>query len=74
MTRSLPMINLSEATFECIYGRGWDGLCCRNGRPGVYPDEVQRLDENLSKFLPELRPEAQVVGTREREQHGGNHA
>jgi hypothetical protein len=61
MTTSLPVINLSEAKFECIYGRGCEGLCCQNGRPGVYPEEVERLDENLEKFLPELRPEARAV-------------
>lgn len=58
MAMSLPVVNLSEATFECIYGRGCDGLCCQNGRPGVYPDEVGRIDGSLPKFLPELRPEA----------------
>ncbi len=57
----LPVINLSEARFECIFGRGCDGICCRNGRPPVYPDEQERLDENLPKFLPHLRPEARRV-------------
>ncbi len=61
MATSLPVVNLSEAKFECIYGRGCDGLCCQNGRPGVYPEEVERLDANLSKFLPELRPEARAL-------------
>jgi hypothetical protein len=58
MAKSLPVVNLSEAKFECIYGRGCDGICCQNGRPGVYPEEVERLDAHLPKFLPELRPEA----------------
>lgn len=58
MANSLPIVNLSEAKFECIFGRGCDGICCQNGRPGLYPDEVERLDANLEKFLPELRPEA----------------
>ena len=57
----LPVINLSEARFECIFGRGCEGTCCRNGRPPVYPDERERLDENLAKFLPHLRPEARQV-------------
>ena len=61
MLTSLPVINLSEAKFECIYGRGCDGICCQNGRPGVYPEEEERLDGNLTKFLPQLRPEAQKV-------------
>jgi hypothetical protein len=58
MATSLPVINLSEAKFECIYGRGCDGICCQNGRPVIYPDEDERLAENLEKFLPLLQPES----------------
>jgi hypothetical protein len=61
MATSLPVINLSEATFDCIYGRGCDGICCQNGRPGVYPDEEARIGKNLRKFLPHLRPEARTL-------------
>jgi Fe-S-cluster containining protein len=61
MATSLPVLNLSEAKFECIYGRGCDGICCQNGRPGVYPEEAERIETNLPKFLPELRPEAQKL-------------
>ena len=61
MATSLPVVNLSEATFECIYGRGCEGLCCTNGRPGVRPEEARRIDANLGKFLPELRPEAREL-------------
>jgi hypothetical protein len=61
MSTSLPVINLAEAKFECIYGRGCEGICCQNGRPGVYPEEEVRLAENLHKFLPHLRPEALAV-------------
>jgi hypothetical protein len=61
MAASLPVINLSEARFECTFGRGCDGLCCQNGRPMVYPEEVANLDAHLDKFLPALRPEAQAV-------------
>jgi Protein of unknown function (DUF3109) len=61
MMQTLPVVNLAEAKFECIYGRGCEGICCQNGRPGVYPEERERLDENLHKFLPELRPEARKV-------------
>jgi Fe-S-cluster containining protein len=61
MRNSLPIVNLSEATFECIFGRGCDGICCQNGRPPVYPDEVERLDAHLHKFLPHLRPEARQL-------------
>jgi Fe-S-cluster containining protein len=61
MAQSLPVVNLASSTFECIYGRGCDGICCQNGRPGVYPDEDERIDKNLHKFLPELRPEAREL-------------
>jgi hypothetical protein len=61
MGDSLPVINLSEARFECIYGRGCDGICCRNGRPGIYPEEVERVDANLQKLLPRLRPRARAL-------------
>lgn len=58
MRTHLPVVNLSEATYECIFGRGCDGICCQNGRPPVYPDEMERIDAHLEKFLPHLRPEA----------------
>lgn len=58
---SLPVLNLAEARYECIFGRGCDGICCRNGRPGLYPDEVERLDAHLDRFLPHLRPEARAL-------------
>jgi hypothetical protein len=61
MTTSLPVINLSTATFDCIFGRGCDGICCQNGRPGVYPDEQERITDNLAKFLPYLRPAAREL-------------
>jgi hypothetical protein len=61
MVGSLPVVNLSEAKFECIFGRGCDGICCQNGRPGIYPDEAERIEGNLDKFLPHLRPKARAV-------------
>jgi hypothetical protein len=54
----LPVLNLAETTFECIYGRGCDGVCCRNGRPPVSAQEKERIDANLEKFLPHVTPEA----------------
>jgi hypothetical protein len=66
MVGSLPVLNLSEAKFECTFGRGCVGICCQNGRPPVYPEEVERIDAHLEKFLPELRPEARAVV----EEHG----
>jgi hypothetical protein len=58
---ALPIVNQHEAKFECIYGRGCDGLCCRNGRPGLYPEEIDQIDANLDKFLPHLRPAAREL-------------
>ncbi len=55
---TLPVVNLTEAKFECIFGRGCDGICCQNGRPPVYPDEQERIDDNLEKFKEQMRPEA----------------
>jgi hypothetical protein len=61
MNLTLPILNLAEARYECTYGRGCDGICCREGRPPVYPEEAARIDANLEKLLPLLRPEAQAV-------------
>lgn len=61
MALSLPIVNQSEAKFECIFGRGCEGICCQNGRPGIYPDEDERLRKNLRKFLPHLRAEARAL-------------
>ena len=51
---SLDVINGATATFECIYGRGCEGVCCQNGRPPVAPDEAKRIDAALPKILPLL--------------------
>ncbi len=58
---TLPVLNLAAARFECIYGRGCDGICCREGRPLVYSDEIERLDAHLERLLPLLRPEARAA-------------
>jgi hypothetical protein len=59
MSSSLPILNLEEARYECTYGRGCDGVCCREGRPLVYPEEIDRIDANLDRFMTLLRPAAQ---------------
>jgi hypothetical protein len=61
MSISLPILNLNEATFECTFGRGCDGVCCREGRPPVYPEEIEIITANLERFLAPLRPEARAV-------------
>lgn len=58
---SLKVINLDTATFECVYGRGCDGICCQNGRPPVSADEAARISKNLGKFLPLLTDAARKV-------------
>lgn len=58
---SLPVVNLTDAKFECTYGRGCDGACCQNGRPGLYPDDDAYIRAGLDKFLPHLRPEARAL-------------
>jgi hypothetical protein len=55
------VLNLDRARFECTFGRGCDGDCCRNGRPPVYPDEARRIDGVLDRIVPLLRPEARAV-------------
>jgi Fe-S-cluster containining protein len=59
MLGSLPVLNLAEAKFECIYGRGCDGICCQQGRPPVTEDDIARIDAILPKALPHLREPAQ---------------
>jgi uncharacterized protein DUF3109 len=57
----LTVVNLESALFECTFGRGCDGVCCRNGRPPVYPNEARRIDENIHRILPLLRPDARAA-------------
>lgn len=52
------VLNLEAARFECTFGRGCEGICCRNGRPPVYPDEQKRIGGILHRILPLLRPAA----------------
>jgi len=61
MDTSLPIINLAEAKFECTYGRGCEGICCQSGHPILYPEEIERINANLSRFLPLLRPQARKL-------------
>ena len=57
--KKTPLAILNETvTYECIYGRGCEGVCCQNGRPPVSPEEQARIDENLPKFLPHLGEKA----------------
>jgi hypothetical protein len=58
---TLPVLNLQDVTYECIYGRGCDGVCCQNGRPPVSAEEQARLDANLHKFLPHVSEKARTT-------------
>jgi hypothetical protein len=59
------ILNIDQARFDCTYGRGCAGVCCREGRPLIYPEEKERIDANLERFLPAMRLEARAaVGRR----------
>ena len=51
-------LNLDSARFDCTFGRGCEGVCCRNGRPPVYAEEAARIDQQMDRILPLLRPPA----------------
>lgn len=55
---SLTVVNAETATFDCSFGRGCEGLCCKNGRPSVTAAEARTIKQNLAMFLPHMRPEA----------------
>lgn len=61
MAFSLPVVNLTTATFECIFGRGCDGLCCQNGRPSISEETDKLIRKVLPRTLPHMRPEAQKL-------------
>lgn len=58
-----PILNLHEARFECTYGRGCEGVCCKEGRPPVYRQEADRIRTNLAALLPLMRPQAAALVT-----------
>lgn len=61
----LTILNLDAARFECTFGRGCEGICCRNGRPPIYADDARRIAEVLPRLIPLLRPEAARVVARD---------
>src|SRR6516162_1452252 len=58
MLGSLPVLNLNEAKFECIFGRGCEGICCQEGKPPVSEDDIARIEQAMPKVMPLLREEA----------------
>lgn len=63
MKKELPVVvtNADTATFDCSFGRGCEGICCKNGRPSVTPAEQKRIRSVMKRWLPLLRPEARKV-------------
>lgn len=61
MLPPLEIVNLDEARFECTFGRGCDGLCCREGRPPVYPEDLAAIEQALPRAIPLLRPRARAA-------------
>jgi Fe-S-cluster containining protein len=57
----LSLLNAETATFECSFGRGCEGKCCQNGRPGLNDEEQAKLQKNLHKILPHLTPRARSL-------------
>ena len=49
--------NIDTARFECVYPR-CGGICCKQGRPALEPEEKQRVDAVLPRLLERLRPAA----------------
>lgn len=62
MTR-LPLVvtNADTATFDCSFGRGCEGVCCRNGRPSVSAAEQDVIRSVLPRVLPLLRDPARKM-------------
>lgn len=59
---ALPVVaNADTATFDCTFGRGCEGICCKNGRPSVPPEEQAAIKKVLKRVLPHLRPEARKL-------------
>ncbi|MBX9584400.1 MAG: hypothetical protein K2X87_29215 [Gemmataceae bacterium] len=62
MPLPLPVVLANPgATFDCSFGRGCEGVCCRNGRPSVDAEEAARITALLPRVLPRLRPDARAV-------------
>ena len=61
--RSLPLAvsNADTATFDCSFGRGCEGICCKNGRPSVSPAEQAVISSVLPRALPLMRPVARAL-------------
>jgi Fe-S-cluster containining protein len=54
--RVIQVENLNSARFRCIFPV-CGGICCKTGRPSLTPDDVRRIERDLQKFVPHLRPD-----------------
>jgi hypothetical protein len=61
MPPEIPNLNFATARFECTFGRGCSGICCRNGRPPIYPEEEPVIEAKLPAILPMLLPRARAA-------------
>ncbi|MEZ6143501.1 MAG: DUF3109 family protein [Zavarzinella sp.] len=61
MKTNLLVVNAHEATFECTFGRGCEGVCCKNGRPTVDEEEIERINDLLPEIMDQLVPAAQKL-------------
>lgn len=61
----LAVANADTATFDCSFGRGCEGICCKNGRPSVTPAERGVIESVLARALPLMRPEARALVERD---------
>lgn len=55
------VVNLAEARFECTFGRGCEGLCCKNSRPPIGPEVAEAIQSVLTRALPLMRPSAKKL-------------
>lgn len=52
--------NAAKARFECVFPV-CGGVCCKQGRPPVEPGERERIEQQLTKFLPHMRERARKL-------------
>ena len=55
---SLTVVNAATATFDCSFGRGCEGLCCKQGEPSVSAAEQATIETVLPRLREHLRPAA----------------
>ena len=60
MKTKLKVLNLEEATFDCVYP-SCGGLCCKNGRPPCTDGEAERIEGVLPRALELMTPAARAA-------------